>query len=160
MTKKESHKTDPKLEELEGKIAELTSGWQRTQADFINYKKQAVEEKSKYCRTANANLVYELLPVLDNFALAAKHIPENLKDDNWAQGIKQIEKQFEDILMSVGLEKIESLGQDFNPEFHEAVEEVESDESEGKIVEEVLAGYKFGDDVLRPARVRVSKGSK
>ena len=160
MKKREAHKTDPKLEELESKISELTSGWQRTQADFINYKKQAAEEKSKYCRTANANLIYELLPVLDNFVLAAKHIPENLKDDNWAQGIKQIEKQFEDILMSVGLEKIESLGQDFNPEFHEAIEEIESDEPEGKIVEETLAGYKFGGEVLRPARVRVSKGKE
>jgi molecular chaperone GrpE len=94
---------------------------------------------------------------LDNFQLAAKHIPENLENDNWAQGIKQIEKQFEDILISVGLERIQSVGEHFNPEFHEAVEEIESDKPEGEIVEEVLAGYKFDGDVLRPSKVRVSK---
>lgn len=158
MTKKEKHQDNSKMEEIENKIAELTSGWQRTQADFINYKKQVNEERAKFCRTANSDLVYELLPVLDNFQLAARHIPENLENDNWAQGIKQIEKQFEDILTSVGLKRIESVGQHFNPEFHEAVEEVESDKPEGEIVEEVLAGYKFDNDVLRPAKVRVSKG--
>ena len=144
--------------ELEQKIADLTAGWQRTQADFVNYKKQAAEEKSKYCRTANANLIYELLPVLDNFQLAAKHVPENLENDNWAQGIKQIEKQFEDILLSVGLERIESVGQKFDPNFHEAVDHIESDKTEDEIVEEVLSGYKFDGEVLRPAKVKVSRG--
>lgn len=156
MAKKEAKNT--KTEELEQKIGELTAAWQRTQADFINFRKQAAEEKAKYCRAANANLVYELLPVLDNFQLAAKHIPENLQDDNWAQGMKQIEKQFEDILASVGLEKIESVGQEFDPALHEAVEHVESDEPEDQIIEEVLSGYKFDGEVLRPARVKVSRG--
>jgi molecular chaperone GrpE len=157
--KKETDKIDnKKVRELALKIDELTSGWQRTQADFINYKKQVNEEHAKFCRTANANLVYELLPVLDNFQLAAKHIPENLKDDNWAQGVRQIEKQFEDILFSVGLERIESLGTHFDPAIHEAVEEIESEKPEGEIVEEVLAGYKFDSEVIRAAKVRVSRG--
>jgi molecular chaperone GrpE len=158
MTKKEKHEDNTELKELENKVVELTSGWQRTQADFINYKKQVNEERVKFCKTANANLVYELLPVLDNFQLAAKHIPEKLENDNWAQGIKQIEKQFEDILISVGLERIQSVGEHFNPEFHEAVEEVESDKPEGEVVEEVLAGHKFDGDILRPSKVKVSKG--
>lgn len=158
MTKKEIHNEDPKFKELEEKLADLTSGWQRTQADFINYKKQVNDERSKFCKTANANLVYELLPVLDNFQLAAKHVPENLAGDNWVQGIKQIERQFEDILFSVGLERIESVGQEFDPTVHEAVEHVDSEEPEDKIVEEILAGYKFDSDVLRPAKVKVSKG--
>lgn len=155
---KKDKKIEPKISELEQKIGELTDGWQRTQADFVNFRKQAAEEKAKYCRTANANLVYELLPVLDNFQLAAKHVPQNLENDNWAQGIKQIEKQFEDILFSVGLERIESVGQKFDPNFHEAVEHVPSDKPEDEIVEEVLAGYKFDSEVLRPAKVKVSNG--
>jgi len=157
MTAKKEKKNEQILE-LEQKIGELTAGWQRTQADFLNYKKQAAEEKSKYCRAANANLVYELLPVLDNFQLAAKHVPENLASDNWALGIKQIEKQFEDILASVGLERIESVGSSFDPLVHEAVEHIESDKPEDEIVEEVLSGYKFDGEVIRPARVKVSKG--
>jgi len=156
---KKDKKIDPKIVELEQKIGELTAGWQRTQADFVNYKKQAVEDKVKYCRSANGNLVYDLLPVLDNFQLAAKHTPANLESDNWAQGIKQIEKQFEDILREEGLERIETIGQTFNPEFHEAVEHLESDKPEDEIVEEVLSGYKFDGEVIRPAKVKTSKGS-
>jgi molecular chaperone GrpE len=156
MVKKD--KKTKEIVELEQKIGELTAGWQRTQADFLNYKKQAAEDKVKYCRSANANLVHDLLPVLDNFQLAAKHVPENLVNDNWAQGIKQIEKQFEDILSTEGLERIETVGTKFDPMVHEAIEHIESDRPEDEIVEEILAGYKFDSEVIRPARVKVSKG--
>ena len=155
MSKKE---TEKQVEELKKEITELTTGWQRAQADFVNYKKQVSEEHAKFCRTANADLVYELLPVLDNFQLAAKHVPENLAGDNWAQGIKQIEKQFEDILFSVGLERIETIGTQFDPRYHDAIEHIESDKPEDEIVEEILSGYKFDGDVLRPAKVKVSRG--
>lgn len=156
MAKKEEQQEN--ISELEQKIADLTAGWQRTQADFINFKKQSQEEKAKYCRAANANLIYELLPVLDNFQLAAKHSPEELTNNGWVQGIKQIEKQLEDILLSVGLEKIETVGQMFDPAIHEAIEHVKSDLPEDEITEEILSGYKFDSDVLRPAKVKVSKG--
>ncbi|MCX6810767.1 MAG: nucleotide exchange factor GrpE, partial [Candidatus Berkelbacteria bacterium] len=76
---------------------------------------------------------------------------------NWAIGIKQIEKQFENILFENGLERIESVGQEFNPELHEAIEEIESDKPSGIIVEEILSGYKFAGSVLRPAKVKVAK---
>ena len=150
--------TDNQVTELEQKIGELTAGWQRTQADFVNYKSKAAEERAKYFRSANINLLYDLLPVLDNFQLAAKHVPANLENDNWAQGIKQIEKQFEDILSQEGLERIETVGEIFNPEFHESVDHVESNKPEDEIVEEVLSGYKFDNEVIRPAKVKVSKG--
>ena len=156
MAKKEIK--NEKIIELEQKIGELTAGWQRTQADFVNYKKQAADDRIKLIKSANTNLIYDLLPVLDNFELAAKHVPENLKDDNWAQGIRQIEKQFEDILFSNGLERIEAISQEFNPANHEALEEVESEKPEGEIVEVVLSGYKFNNEILRPAKVKVSKG--
>ena len=156
---KKETKTDPRLKELEEKVAELTGGWQRTQADFVNYKKQVALDHAKFCRTANGDLIYELLPVLDNFQRAAKHAPKELENDTWAQGIKHIERQLEDVLSNVGLEKIESLGSHFDPLLHEAVEEVESDKPEGEIVEEILSGYKFDDDVLRPAKVKVSRGN-
>ena len=157
---KKDKKINPQIVELEQKIGELTAGWQRTQADFVNYKAKASEDKVRYCRAANGNLVYDLLPVLDNFQLAAKHVPENLANDNWAQGIKQIEKQFEDILSQEGLERIETVGIMFDPAFHEAVEHIDSEKPEDEIVEEVLSGYKFDGEVIRPGKVRVSNGKK
>lgn len=147
-----------RIKELEHKIAELTAGWQRTQADFVNFKKQIAGERVQLIKSANSDLVHQLLPILDHFQLAARHIPRDLENHNWAQGIKQIEKQFEKILVDNGLERIESIGQQFNPEIHEAVEKVESQKPEDEIVEEVLAGYKFAGSVLRPAKVKVSKG--
>jgi molecular chaperone GrpE len=152
--KKENNK---KIRELEVRISELTAGWQRTQADFLNYKKQSADERLRLIAGAGADIVDQLLPVLDHFQLAAKHLPKELERDNWAQGIKQIEKQIETILIDNGLERIESVWQEFNPELHEAIEEIESDQPSGTIVEEILSGYKYGGVVLRPAKVKVAK---
>ncbi len=146
-----------KIKELESKITELTSGWQRTQADFLNFKKQAANERLKLISSAGADIVEQLLPVLDHFQLAAKHLPKELETDNWAQGIKQIEKQFENILFDNGLERIESIDQEFNPQIHEAVEEIESEKPAGTVVEEILSGYRYAGEVLRPAKVKVAK---
>ena len=150
-------KKDPRIKKLEEKIAELTAGWQRTQADFENYKKQSQKEKEKNIRSANANLIFELLPVLDNFQLATKHLPGDLQNNNWAQGVQQMEKQFEYIIYQSGLTKIETIGLEFDPELHEAIGEVKSDKKDGTIVEEILAGYIFNNIVLRPAKVKVAK---
>jgi len=150
-------KKNKKIIELEEKKAELTAGWQRTQADFENFKKKMLEERSKLIKSANSDLIYQLLPVLDNFQLAAYHLPKDLENNNWAQGIQQIEKQFEDILLENELEKIEAIGKNFDPELHEAIEEIESDQPPGTIVEEILSGYKYSGDVIRPAKVKVAK---
>jgi len=146
-----------KLKELEAKIAELTSGWQRTQADFVNYKKQSSEERNSLISSANSDLIYNILPVLDNFKLAADHMPAELAENNWAQGIKQVERQLESILLNEGLKRIESVGLQFDPNLHEAIEHIESDKSENEILEEVLPGYILNEKVLRPATVKVSK---
>lgn len=143
--------------DLSQKILELTTGWQRTQADFVNYKKQVAEEKIKLIKTANIDLISELLPVLDNFQLAAHHLPNELKNNNWAKGIEQIEKQFETILAEKGLEKIVSLGRTFDPNIHEAVAEQASDDEDGIIIEEILSGYRCEGLLIRPAKVVVSK---
>lgn len=146
-----------KFKELEAKIAELTAGWQRTQADFLNYKKQASDERVNLMSSANADLVYDILPVLDNFKLAADHMPKDLADNNWAQGIKQVERQLESILLNEGLERIKTIGEQFDPNLHEAIEHIESDKPEDEIAEEISPGYAYNGKTLRPARVRVSK---
>lgn len=151
-------KTDPKIKELESRILELEDGWKRTQADFVNFKRKAEEDRINLIRNASSNIISELLPILDNFSLAAKHIPDNIAEDNWVSGIKVIEKQFESILKDNGLEKIESTGKLFDHNIHEALESVASDEPEGTILEELLPGYKLNGEMIRPAKVKVSKG--
>lgn len=160
MTKKNKIEigNENKLAELEQKIGELTLGWQRTQADFVNYKKQVDLDRQKLIKGANASVLEAILPVLDNFQLAAKHVPAELEGNNWTVGIKQIEKQLESILASEGLSKIETVGIHFNPHLHEAIDHVESDRPEGEIVEEIAAGYLLNGETLRPAKVKISKG--
>jgi len=146
-----------KIKTLNDKIGELTAGWQRTQADFLNYKKQASDERASLISSANASLIYEILPILDNFKLAADHMPENLAENNWAQGIKQVERQLESILQNEGLTRIKTVGEQFDPVLHEAIEHIESGKPEDEIVEEILPGYILNSEVLRPAKVKVAK---
>jgi len=148
------------VDELEQKVGELTLGWQRCQADFTNYRRQTEEDRKKLIKVANFDLIESILPVLDNFQLAAKHVPKELESNNWAIGIKQIEKQLENILENEGLKKIETIGQQFNPAIHEAIEHISSDQPENVIVEEISSGYQFDGQLVRPAKVKVSSGSK
>lgn len=154
---KDNDELKANLTETEKKIAELTAGWQRTQADFLNHKKQTEQDRARLIKSANTNLLEAILPVLDNFALATKHFPPGLELNIWAQGIKHIEKQLENILTNEGLTRIATVGQIFDPEFHEAIERIPADQPEGEIIEEVSPGYKFDNIVLRPAQVKVSQ---
>jgi len=157
--KKKNVKIDPKyVAELEQKVSELSSGWLRTQADFQNFRRQTEEDRKKLIKMASSDLMMEILPVLDNFQLAAKHVPAELESNNWTQGIKQIEKQLENILESEGLTRIQTVGAEFSPHFHEAIEHVSSDQPEGTITEEISAGYEFDGNVIRAAKVKVSSG--
>jgi len=158
--KENKDKNIEQINELESKIAELTAGWQRTQADFQNFRRQVEADRQKLIKTASAQVLEDILPVLDNFQLAAKHVPAELENNNWVSGIKQIEKQLENILSNQGLTKIETTGQEFNPEFHEAIEHVSSNQPENIITEELSSGYTFDGIVLRPAKVKVSAGQK
>lgn len=158
MKKEKISKTDPQILELETKVAELAAGWQRTQADFVNFRRQAEADRQNLIKSANTDLILDILPVLDNFQLAAKHTPEELKNNVWAQGISQIEKQLESILSNIGLEKISAVGTQFDHNLHEAIESVESGQPEEEIVEEVQAGYTLNGAVIRAAKVKVSKG--
>ncbi|PIS07691.1 nucleotide exchange factor GrpE [Candidatus Berkelbacteria bacterium CG10_big_fil_rev_8_21_14_0_10_43_13] len=156
---KKQRKLDPNIE-LEQKIAELTAGWQRTQADFTNFRRATELDRQKLAEITKADVLLEILPVLDNFQLAAKHIPVEIENDNWVSGIKQIEKQLESILTSVGLEKIPTIGNQFDHNLHEAIESISSEKPESEIVEEIQSGYKLNSNVIRPAKVKVSAGSE
>jgi molecular chaperone GrpE len=103
-------------------------------------------------------MVLKFLPVLDNIYLAEKEITEELKDHKWTKGVMNIKSQIVEFLKSQGVEEIKAIGEKFDPNFHEAVEEVAVEGKEsGIIIEEAQKGYKMGGRVIRPARVKIAK---
>lgn len=145
-----------KLKESQKKAEEYLTGWQRTKADLINYRKEQEQKISDYYKFANEGLILEILLVLDNFNIALNHLPKESKKDKWLEGILQIKKQLEDSLTKQGVEEIKTLGEKFNPEFHESIGAVKSNKKGGTIIEEVQRGYKLNGKVIRPSRVKIS----
>ncbi len=145
-----------KIKELEEKIKELEEGWKRTQADFENYKKRSEEQRGEILMMMKADLLTKITPVLDNFRRAFEHAPEN----DFSFGIKQIEKQLEDILTSEGLEKISANpGDKFDCNLHEAIScEKNRKIPADHIIAETESGWMFSNRVIKPVKVRVSKG--
>ncbi|MDP2649362.1 MAG: nucleotide exchange factor GrpE [bacterium] len=133
--------------EFEEKLEECENRYKRALADYQNLQKRTVEEKLHWIRNANEELISKLLPVLDTLMLANKHV-----DD---QGLKLSIQQFLDVLKAEDVTKIETKDKEFNPEVMECVEVKKG--NEGKVLDEVRAGYKLNDKVLKPAQVVVGK---
>ncbi len=129
----------------------------RLAADFQNFKKRTEKEKSDIFKSANARLITELLPLIDDFDRAIEHSEESSKE-SFADGIEMIIKRFAEILCKEGLEYIDVKDAMFDPNLHHAVmmEEVEGEES-GKILQELQKGYKVNGKVIRPSMVKVSE---
>jgi molecular chaperone GrpE len=148
------------LEEEKGKAAANLAGWQRTAADFANYRKRVEQEKNEITRYANAGLIRRLLPVLDDLDRAFQTLPDNLADLTWIQGIILIDRKLRTILEQEGLRPMEAVGQPFDPAFHEAILYEETDPvNDGKVIAELQKGYQFHDKVLRPTLVKVGRGT-
>jgi molecular chaperone GrpE len=142
--------------ECEKQRDEYLAGWQRAKADLINYKKEEAERLQEFAKYHNADFVLELVSILDNFDLGLAALE---KQGPVEKGIYMIRAQMEDILKKRGLRRVEvKKGDQFDPAVMEAIAEVDSDLPEGGIVEEIEAGYRLYDKILRPARVKVSKG--
>ena len=133
---------------------EYLEGWQRAKADYINYKKDESKRFSEISQAGIWHVIKECIMVLDSFNLAMKHdMPETVR-----QGMLMIQSQLEDIFKRHGFEEMKTLGKKFDPQFHESVEEIESDKELGIIIEEVQRGYLLNGAVIRPARVKIAKG--
>ena len=155
-----------KLEECQKLKEEYLAGWQRERADFLNYKKEEMERIGEFFKYANLNLILKFLPILDNFEIAEKKLPENLKADVNIKGILQIKNQILDFLKNQGVEEIKAVGEAFDPNLHEVMEEIEpafakatagKEIKSGVIIEEVQKGYKINGRLLRPAKIKVIK---
>lgn len=133
---------------------------QRAQADFKNYKQRIEKSRFQDRVLAQEETVLKLLPILDNFERALDYKKDS-QDDNYAQGVAMIYRQLRSTLEEIGLKEIKALGEQFDPEFHEAVERVDDCEAKNDTVLEVVQkGYVFGSNLLRPALVKVSKGGE
>ncbi|HSX46202.1 MAG TPA: nucleotide exchange factor GrpE [Candidatus Saccharimonadia bacterium] len=148
-------KRQPAADELQRKLEDLTRALQHERADAINLRRRHEEELANLRTHLKANVVRELLPVIDNFERALKHVPEDLADNDYVKGVQGIVKQFEKTLEQMGVQRIKTVGEPFDPRFHEAVSLEEGDGAREVVSEELQPGYTLGDDVIRHAVVRV-----
>ena len=146
------------LAESRAKADEYLDGWQRSRAEFANYKKRVERDQLVVTQNAAGRIIKRYLEILDDLERALKNRPQEEEGAAWANGIELIYRKFKAILESEGISPIEAEGQFFDPNLHEAITSEESDEHEsGQIIEVLQQGYMLGDRVLRPAMVRVAR---
>ena len=134
------------------------ANWQRAQADFINYKRRSEQEKEEIGKFANAMLMLNLLPILDDLERAFASIPNHLAKLSWVDGIRLIERKLQANLEAQGLSLIKALGEPFDPKLHEAA--MHGKGKEGEVIKELQKGYKLQDRIIRPTIVVVGNGEE
>lgn len=153
----EAEVLDPEVAKFKALAEENEKRYLRTQADFDNFRRRTQKEKEDLAKYATTKLITELVPVIDNFERAMSTADSNTDADSFIKGVNMIFRQLDGVLTAEGLTVMKTVGEPFNPEFHQAIMQVESDEyEEGIVVEEVQKGYMIKDKVLRPAMVKVS----
>ncbi len=141
-------------DKLKEEYDELDDRYKRLFAEFENYKKRSQKEKESIYGMITGDVVATMLPIMDNLEKAAE---AKTDDEKYQEGVRLVARQFREALKSLGLEEIETIGQRFNPEFHEAVSHVEdSTKGEQEIVQEYRKGYKIGNKVVRHSMVIVA----
>ena len=154
--KKKKEKADKKQDALKEKVDELEDRVKRQMAEFDNFRKRSEKEKTAMFETGARSVIEKILPVVDNFERGLASVPEEEKDGGFAQGMEMIYKQLLTELDKLEVKPIPAVGEEFNPDFHNAVMQVESDEYEsGVIAQELLKGYTYRDTVVRHSMVAV-----
>lgn len=142
------------LPELESQLADMKDKYMRTLAEYDNYRKRSIKEKESIYPEAKAIVVEKFIPLIDNFDRAIESAENK---DGFYEGVLMVKKLFDEVFVDLGVEQIKSVGEPFDPNFHNAVMHCE-DESVGEntVVEEFQKGYKIGDRVLRYSMVKVA----
>lgn len=145
------------LARLQEELQDLQNRYLRVQADFDNFRRRARQDKEELSQYATSRLIQELLPVIDHFQLAMNAQTEDV--ETLKKGVDMVWRQLQQILEKEGLTQMETVGQPFDPNYHEAVMQVEATEDfpAGVIVEELRSGYKLKEKVIRPAMVKVAQ---
>jgi molecular chaperone GrpE len=138
-----------KTNELEEKLAQAESNWKRALADYQNLEKRTREQNGMMALLAGLSIIEKLVPLMDHLILADKHLND--------PGLAMVTKQLNDILKSEGVTVIEAMGKPFDPHLMECIEQIEGDKD--SVLEVIADGYRMGDRVIRPAKVKVGKGN-
>jgi len=144
------------LAEEKRKAEDYLDSWKRAQADFVNYKRRVEQERLDIGKYANAELILRLLPVLDDFERAFQSITPKLAKTDWVDGVRLVERKLKTTLETQGLSAIKALGEQFDPNLHEAMMHCKGED--GKVVQEIQKGYRLNEKVIRPSQVAVGNG--
>ncbi|MFO8035860.1 MAG: nucleotide exchange factor GrpE [Anaerolineales bacterium] len=157
LTAEEIEELKASLDESEEKAREYLDGWQRSRAEFANYKKRIMREREQMYEKAKGDVIKQYLDISDDLGRALQDRPASGEGAQWAEGIELIYKKLQLLLEKEGVEPMEAEGEMFDPTRHEAVFKEENDRYEsGEIIEVLQEGYVMGDRILRPALVRVA----
>lgn len=155
---KKKDKKDKKYEALEEAKKELEDRVMRQMAEFENFRKRTEKEKAQMFEMGAKSIIEKMLPVVDNFERGLASVPEDKQSDSVYEGMNMIYRQMMTELESIGVKPIEALGTEFNPDFHNAVMQVESEEfAEGIVAQELQKGYTYRDTVVRHSMVAVAQ---
>ena len=157
--KSKTDKLQEEIAELNIQVSESKDKYLRLFAEFDNYKKRTLKEKIEYMKTASAESILAMLPVLDDFDRAKKSADDDATDEYFTEGVAMIYNKIFNVLKNQGLEAMTSTGEEFDPELHEAITEIPapSDEMKGKVIDTVEKGYTLKDKIIRHAKVVVGK---
>ena len=151
------------LNQAKEQAQEYLNCWKRATADYQNLKKETEKRQAEFVKFANAALIFELLPILNNFKAAFNCLSAEQKQTDWVKGIEHIKKQLEDLMKNLGIEEIKTVGEKFDPNLHEAIEKAGEPANESGeetkdeiVVKEVQPGYQWHGKVIVPAKVIVS----
>ena len=145
------------LEEVRRRSEENLRNWQRSAADFANYRRRTDDERAELAQFGKAVLIRKLLSVLDDFDRALGTIPPELAQLSWVEGVQLVERKLRAVLESEGVTAIEALGAQFDPNLHEAVvHEETSEHPDNEVTGELQRGYRMGDRIIRPTLVKVA----
>lgn len=150
-------KKDKKKDKKDEQIEDLTDRLKRQMAEFENFRKRTEKEKSQMYDMGAKNIVEKVLPVIDNFERGLAAVPEEKQEDPFLDGMNKIYKQMMTVLEEAGVTPITAVGEEFNPDFHNAVMHIEDEEfGENVITEEFQKGYMYRDTVVRHSMVKVA----
>ena len=154
-TKQEEVNYQELAEQLAVENADLNDAILRERADAENVRRRADSERIKMAGFYKGSVIKELLPVMDNFDRALKSVPKDLEGNDYIQGVERLVNQFTKTLDKIGVERVKTVGEHFDPNTMEAVTMEEGDSDDEIVSEELQSGYKMGEELLRPAMVRV-----
>jgi molecular chaperone GrpE len=155
MARQKKDAKKPEKDSLQQQLDQLTEAVQRERADAINIRRRHEEQLDSLKQVVKADVISKLLPVIDNLERALQHVPKDIEDHDYVKGVNGISKQFGKFLEELGVTRIKTVGEPFDPALHEAVSTEGEGTGQETVSEELQAGYRLGDEVIRHAMVKV-----